>query len=346
MSIISLSQLRRKLLIPTLAIAIPVCITLTASEIALRVLGFRSSVIHAEMFDVNLDDPLLPFTLHAGYEGLYAGGVVTVGADGNRIVPAPLDADKTEFLHKIVLLGDSVVFGQGVDDAGTIPANVQRLLYDRGSRSRVVSIAAPGYTSWNEYAAFSKYPDLPKVQTLIVVYVNHTERGRDNDHFKFRETGGRIHYMEQNILHKILRMMYDNSRLFFLTADSVKRVWNAVRQPSPEWADGLDAEALSYSVQAVENLQELCEKRNIKLVVAIYRDSAIYRYPDWVLKYEDAVSSALTSKGVDHFVLRWATDRLSQNRFAISWNDGVHPSAEASRIIAEEIAAELARRGS
>lgn len=346
MSIVSLSQLRRKLLVPALAIAIPVCITLTASEVALRALGFRSSVIHAEMFDVNPDDPLLPFTLHPGYKGLYAGGVVTVGADGNRIVPAPLDADKTDFLHTIVLLGDSVVFGQGLDDAGTIPANMQRLIYDRGSRRRVVSIAAPGYMAWNEYAAFSKYPDLPKVQTLILVYVNHIERGRDNDHFKFRETGGRIHYMEQNILHKILRVMYDNLRLFFLTADSVKRAWNAVRQPSLERVDELDADALYYSVQAVENLQELCQRRNIKLIVAIYRDSAIYYYPHWVLKFEDALSSALASKGVDHFVLRWATDRLSQNRFAISWNDGAHPSAEASRIIAEEIAAELARRGS
>src|SRR5262249_43560653 len=107
----------------------------------------------------------------------------------------------------------------------------------------------------------------------------------------------------------------------------------------------LDFDALYYSIEAISQLKMFCSVRGINLLVAIYRDGDFYRQPAWFANYERAVSSSLNTIGVDHFVLRWATERLSRRQFSVSWNDDMHPSAVASQIIASEIAAELGRRG-
>jgi hypothetical protein len=85
--------------------------------------------------------------------------------------------------------------------------------------------------------------------------------------------------------------------------------------------------------------------KGINFIVGIYRDGTFYRYPDLVAKYEHALSSRLRAFGVDHFVFKRATAELSNAQFAVSWNDDNHPSAIASKIMAEEIATELEKRG-
>jgi hypothetical protein len=336
------SQRYRKVLIPILAIAIPLCITLLVIEVGLRLSGFRSPVIHAEMFRTT-DDPLLPYTLRGGYSGDFAGGAVKVGLDGNRIVPLPPNADKNTFSHDIVLLGDSVAFGQGVDDEETIAASLQRAFYGR-KPIRVVSIAAPGYTSWNEYAALLHYPNLANVKTVVLLYVSN-DITEDNDHFKLRDNGQLIYYLENDPFHRFIRALHNKSRLSSLLVYSFKKFKYKLESEQTGTAEEIDSDALSYSIAAIKNIKYLCSKRNINLIVAVYRDGVVYRQPNWVAAYERAVLSRLEAIDVPHFVLDSPTDRLSKDAFGVSWNDYSHPNFEASRIIAEQIAAELNKSG-
>src|SRR5262249_39271517 len=108
----SLTGFRGKILIPVLAIGLSLSATLLAMEVSLRFLDVRPTIIDSQMF-LWANDPLLPHQLRPGYTGMYAGGVVTVGADGNRVVPLPQGLDPDTLSREVVLLGDSVVFGQG-----------------------------------------------------------------------------------------------------------------------------------------------------------------------------------------------------------------------------------------
>jgi hypothetical protein len=332
----------RKVSIAVLAVAIPLSIIFLMIEIGLRITGFRSPIIHAEMFEMT-DDPLLPYILRKGYIGDFAGGAVNVGADGYRIVPLPGGAEENLLAREVVVLGDSVAFGLGVDDKDTIAAYLQRHLLWEKKPIRVVSIAAPGYSSWNEYAALLRYRNLSKIQTVVLLYVNN-DVTKDNDHFKLKENGRRIYYIKDDPIHRLIRELYSNSRLIDVVADSIKKLNYKSQVAQSDAAGEIDSNSLSYSMEAIKRIRDLCAQRNIQLVVAVYRDGTGYYQPNWESAYERAILSRLEALGVRSFVLNWATDRLSKDQFVLSWNDDSHPSVEASRIIAEQIAAALKTR--
>jgi len=315
-------------------VAVSVLLTLLVFELGLRFLGFRSAVLESKMFAV-MDDDLLPYILRPGYEGYFAGGKVTVDAYGNRVVPIPSKTLQHGY-EEIVLLGDSVVFGQGLDDGYTIGAHMQKKLASKNIR--VAMISAPGYTSWNEYAALLRYRNLAKVTTVVLVYVGN-DITMDNDFFKLRQTGGRIIFMDQNIWHKLLHTAYDNSRTVFAVADGVKRLLYGRSSPTYE----VDEPALAYSMDAIKKMHAACAILGIELIVAIHRDGFFYRSRRAAEEYERKVSVALEAMGVDHFILQSATNKLDYRQFVVAWNDG-HPSAEASEIIGDEIVAQLSQR--
>jgi hypothetical protein len=346
---------RGKVLIPLLAIGLPVCVAFLVMELVLRLLGTTSPVIHSDMFTWVTDDPLLPYQLRAGYAGVFGGGAVTVGADGNRVVPIPPGLELNIPSREFVLLGDSIVFGHSLDDKDTIAANLQRAIVPR-RQLRVTMIAAPGYTSWNEFAAFSRYPRLANVHSLLLVYVSN-DVTTNNDWFRFGETGGRIEYMQKDLLHKLTHFLNDNSRIYYLASDAIKKWLFIIRSakgngqntgPVVVSEEGLAysmEEGLAYSMEAIKKLQDLCRVKGINFIVGIYRDGTVYEQPDWVVQYEHVLSSRLSAIGVDHFVFKRATDELTSTQFAVSWNDNTHASAIASKIMAEEIVAELEKRG-
>jgi hypothetical protein len=304
---VQISQHRKQVALSVSLVAVSLLLTLLVIELGLRFLGFRSAVLDAKMFDM-MDDDLLPYILRPGYEGYFAGGKVTVAADGNRLVP--LRSKRFHGYEEIVLLGDSVVFGQGLDDGYTIAAYMQKRLSPKNIR--VVMIGAPGYTSWNEYAALLRYRNLPKVKTVVVVYVGN-DITMDNDHLKLRQTEGRrIVFMDQNIWHRLLHVAYDNSRVVFAVADAVKRHIYMAERPTYE----ADKPALAYSMDAIKKVHEACAVRGIELVVAIHRDGFFYRSRKAAEEYERKVSVAMEAMGVDHFILRSATNKLDYHQFA------------------------------
>jgi hypothetical protein len=74
------------------------------------------------------------------YEYLHNGKLVTVSTDsqGRRIVPG----DSAQAARTVYVIGDSQVFGWGLNDFETIPGRLQQKL---GSQWRVVNLGVPGY---------------------------------------------------------------------------------------------------------------------------------------------------------------------------------------------------------
>ena len=109
-----------------------------------------------------IGDPLLGMALRPGYRGRfvhpeYDGELAEINADGFRGSAWPKEADPSAC--RVLLLGDSSIFGMGSDDAHTIPAHLERLLgelHPRGE-TRVFNLGVPGYGPRHELVLLQRH---------------------------------------------------------------------------------------------------------------------------------------------------------------------------------------------
>jgi hypothetical protein len=115
-------------------------------------------------------DPLVRYTLRPDSTFDILGGSVQTNALGFRRRPGPpASADAL----RVVVLGDSVAFGYGVDDEQTLAARLElHLNAVRGTESRPVACETLAVPSWNHRAAVAALRDhWDAYRPDIVVYV-------------------------------------------------------------------------------------------------------------------------------------------------------------------------------
>lgn len=102
------------------------------------------------------DDPELAYELKPGLDVQFMGGRVRTTREGFRITPGSR-AENHAFT--IVGLGDSVMFGWGVDDDETYLAGLLDRLDARlpDAPTRIVNLAVPGYNTYLELQAFKRH---------------------------------------------------------------------------------------------------------------------------------------------------------------------------------------------
>jgi hypothetical protein len=131
----------------------------SAAGVALVELGSRAITGGAgftpAFFTLHDEDP--GFGLAAGTEQTYlhAGRriTVTIDASGRRVVPgAAATGDKRE----IHVVGDSQVFGWGLSDGETLPAQLQRVL---GTEYRIINHGLPASGPFRYVSVLSEVPD-------------------------------------------------------------------------------------------------------------------------------------------------------------------------------------------
>ncbi|MEZ6015412.1 MAG: SGNH/GDSL hydrolase family protein [Planctomycetota bacterium] len=112
-------------------------------------------------------DPELSSELRPGFSTTYTGVHVRINSSGYRGAefPAPLPG-----VPRIALIGDSYVFGSGVDEQDTLGASLERALTEAGHPCQVLAFGVPGYTGLDtarvlESRVMEHQPDL-------VLYVN------------------------------------------------------------------------------------------------------------------------------------------------------------------------------
>jgi hypothetical protein len=105
-----------------------------------------------------------------------------VDADGFRRTVPEVDADT-----KLLMVGDSALFGVGVDDADTIASNLQRLL---GGTIRVVNAGVAGYDGTQAFKTARKLSETDDYELLV--YVAHNNDFYEPRHIANPEMARRI----------------------------------------------------------------------------------------------------------------------------------------------------------
>ena len=126
----------------------------------------------ADIIQVSPDD-LIAYELRGGTHGVFQGHDLSLNALGFR----DNSRSTTKGVHtfRIVGLGDSHMFGWGVERDEAFLAVLERLLAERASGKvfEVWNTAVPGYNTVQEVEAFAQHADLLQPDLVIINYVNN-----------------------------------------------------------------------------------------------------------------------------------------------------------------------------
>lgn len=294
-------------------------------------------------------NPLLPYRLQAGYEGYCGGSEVTTDAQGNRVVTpnyssiAHVPGGQPE--RTILILGDSGVFGFGLPDRDTIASQLQSVCAQRNLRYEIHNIGVPGYTSWNEYAAYVDYLKNHEITDLVLLYMPN-DLTFDNDYFGIGRGNQASYSRNEDRVRRFLRGLYTRVYLASLLSDGLKggvAVLRNKERPEQQFDAARVQPQLDYSIEALRKIEEMCDQKQIRFSVAIYRDVSFYYDAENWLLYEHAITSSLDQVGIRSFLAKSHIDRLSATEARVRVNDP-HPSRKAVALIVEDILNELNRK--
>ena len=206
-----------------------------------------------------------------GHRARIQGVEVVINEHGLRGPSTP--TDKPAGTKRLLILGDSAVFGWGAPQDSIFPARLQRRFAAHDSS---VEVIAAGVSSWNtrteyEWLRARGLAFEPDVLVLLVVgndadpiYVGHTDVPRDS--LMGPVTSGRA---LRSSLRDAWRNAYQRSRI--LACVQYVRVY--IRQRSLESA-GYSPESPQWrdATLALDGIIDLCSAHEIELVVFLYGD--------------------------------------------------------------------------
>lgn len=119
------------------------------------------------MYQIHRPSPVFGWELVPGASGFgRAGTYIHINRDGFRDVDYPLKKKATVF--RIMVIGDSFTFGQGVNLEDTYSKHLERRINDIGKTSEVISCGVIGYGMW-QYLETLKRKVIPYKPDLVIL---------------------------------------------------------------------------------------------------------------------------------------------------------------------------------
>lgn len=271
-----------------------------------------------------------------------SGFLATVNALGIR---GNLPADpKPEGELRIMLLGDSSIFGHGVDDDASLDAVLEKVLPSFGIRAEVINLGIPGYSTEQtlielDEMGWALQPDLLIVGNLWSD--NDIGLFRDADLLRTREVFG--------------NRVLGHSALFKLTAATIDRLRGGKGARIVTWMDpsdwpeeGTRRVPLQDFARNLDTIAHSAARRNVGTTflalcnsTQINQDDPVAPWSDYFAAQEQVAAFLQVPlfQTCDEFRASGITD--TQQLFT----DGMHPSALGVRILSQGIGAELVAAG-
>ena len=258
---------------------------------------------------------------------------------------------------RILCLGDSLTFGNGVEFQHTYPKQLESLLNHnaQGKHFEVINGGIPAYDTWQEVTYIKQYgwqfdPDL----VIIGVYANDIAPKPKTIPKMVEESGARRRPGWKGFVPNRVVYFLKNSRLLLLLRDRFSKLMNRIT-PSPEYNRklslllGTTHPFIERGWKQVElSLQEVTDLRNehgfdLLLVVFPMADQLLQDYSD--ANYQSRLRQIALKYDIQFLDLMPAFAKVF-NGFGslfIEW-DG-HPNPRAYAIAAEDIARYLSNEG-
>lgn len=252
---------------------------------------------------------------------------VSLNSHGHRDDEVPVEKPAGE--RRILVLGDSVTFGWGVDQGQDFPARLETLLRQQtGTAWQVINAGVNGYNSEQEATYFATDGIRFQPDIVVLVYVgNDVEPIFDPNVVTWRRYPTWPSSLPE-LLDRVrsLSYLYQTTKLFQRTAE--------VRPPDAG-APGrslTDHPGWPASLEALKSVSRLCEGNRIPFLVAFESGSA------------EKMPVLLRQAGIDAITLAPAWSRVPLDKHRVSRVDP-HPTAAVHAEFAALLLEELRARG-
>ncbi|MFO7810785.1 MAG: SGNH/GDSL hydrolase family protein [Candidatus Delongbacteria bacterium] len=263
----------------------------------------------------------------AGMEKDFQG--VTIKTNSYGLRGPELSRTKPENTRRILILGDSVVLGWGVEYEKTFPALIQDMY---GADDNIEVIPA-GVSSWNtrtEYEYLKRVALNFEPDAVILIIVSNDTDPKENSNIQIgKEELDKLVYRpntDQDIFHKTWFFLVERSYFFkhlqFMVKVMTERDQNAgTSKKDLTWQD---------TELALKNMTDLCARNNTKFFPFLFADSkTALEHPIYSL-----YSSYLKETGTKYYTFPEKLFKGYEYKNSVVDN---HPNSEGHAIIAQKL---------
>ena len=245
------------------------------------------------------------------------------------------DVAKPPGVTRVIVLGDSVVFGQGLNSLhGTIPAQLQNLY--RGGQTEVLNFGTGGYSTLQEAELLRSRGLRFDPDTVVVVFTEN-----DFSNFSYQALRARSNRARPALVDSLFR----HSHLFRLA--SVRLNLLGYREDADPMKHYLDTLRDDNVPQGFKRLRSMADEHGFDLVLLIwprFTDSGIVDAPFMPESDELVIEHLARMHGVYTFRLSEYLNVRPEDRGSLNprlrytlYGDGMHPTARLGAITAEVI---------
>ena len=310
---------------------------------------FREGELNLAALIRPVENPRRIYELRPGLSGSYHGGDLTTNELGFRGRPYPVE--KPEGVVRIVGIGDSFMFGLGVDDEATYLTQAEDLL-EAGSDAQkwqVVNTGVPGYNGVMEVEALR---DVGLAFSPDVVVMGFA--GNDLDLPNFIRSTPSPYAGRSFLLDWLLREWRDEWGHPLIEVLNRGRLTNAPKaEGSPRFEHAPERVPPEYRALvgwaayagALAELQELSEREGFEVVLlslSVHEGPLLARASE--LAAELGFNVVHVGPRLRTYMKEHGIERHRGSVLTVSATDN-HPSAIAHRLAAEELTSHLLRSG-
>lgn len=324
-------------------------IALALAELLLRLLGVGKppKVMVQSSTDIYIQSPVegLNYEFRPGFEGFAYGCNVKINSHGMRAPECPVE--KPAGTRRVLLLGDSVTFGQGVAQSDIVSVRLQDILSSgtaEGETVEVLNAAVPGYNSEQEYLALREKrlafnPDV----VVVIAVINDVEPAYhldangnlawdelpdvyqdviENEYAVRGITGWlRMHLRIYAVIDRAFRRPYVFGRKFFEYNRDL-------------YAD--DAPAWQSARASIRAMRVLCKARGIGFVLA-YSPMPARPEPEVYRQIREKYKAFAGLEGIPFVDFGEAFKGIPVKRYVLTQHD-LHPNAFGHGVMAKALA--------
>ena len=314
--------------------------TAVVAEILLRVfdpIGIEYAFEIHRYFKTHEPDERFAYINRPKLEGRFQGVAVSINRDGFRWPELSAASPENTDRKRIMILGDSIVFGWGARFEDTFPSRLQAMLDRENMRAEVMPV---GVCSWNTRTQYEflnakglEYkPDL----LVLVIAPNDTEikrEGRTGIPRRDSGEGSKKKNVLQNLVEDVWRDARRNSYLFaslqwLSEVSHDKGAKTGVAPDHPGWKD---------AEMALGEIIAFARKHGIELVIYLFQsDLTETPQPPFDLYDQYLTAQDITTLSLPDPVF---SDRTHQNSMV-----DLHPNALGHDLIAQRMLNDLKSR--